>query len=200
MGDLGCSLALSRGSTVLTQESSKASPAKAAGSLQGITVTADRQGASLDTLSVAPWFLPLASSCAVIAAAILGCTAAFAGEDLDSRQGAVTEAPQTTGLQEVVVTAERRSESAERAPLSITALTQDMLQKRAITSETDLQAAVPGLTVRETLNGNSLNFAIRGQSIDTFSNSPSAVLQYFNEVQINPQSATPFYDLVLPKN
>jgi hypothetical protein len=61
MGDLGCSLALSRGSTVLTQESSKASPAKAAGSLQGITVTADRQGASLDTLSVAPWFLPLAS-------------------------------------------------------------------------------------------------------------------------------------------
>ena len=100
-----------------------------------------------------------------------------------------------TGLGEIVVTAQRRSENAERTPLTVTAISQDALQTRAVVSERDLQTVAPGLTVRATSNSNQLNFAIRGQSVDTFSSSPSAVLQYFDEVQITPYSATPFFDL-----
>jgi iron complex outermembrane receptor protein len=108
---------------------------------------------------------------------------------------AASSAPEPGGLQEVVVTAQRRSENAERAPLTVAALSQDALQAKAVVSEGDLQSSVPGLTVRTTSNNNQLNFAIRGQSVDTFSASPSAVLQYFDEVQITPYSATPFFDL-----
>jgi iron complex outermembrane receptor protein len=127
----------------------------------------------------------------LIAGLTLGSTFAR-GDDLAPGSASAAGAE---GLQEIVVTAQRRSENAERTPLTVTALSQDALQIKGVTSESDLQSSVPGLTVRTTSNSNQLNFAIRGQSVDTFSASPSAVLQYFDEIQITPYSATPFFDL-----
>jgi iron complex outermembrane receptor protein len=65
----------------------------------------------------------------------------------------------------------------------------------SITSETDLQFAVPGLLVRATENAYNLNFSIRGQSVDAFSFSLPAVLAYFNEVQVGAFSSPALYDL-----
>src|SRR3984957_2943966 len=128
-------------------------------------------------------------------AAILAGAALAAPPASLAQSAPVQDASQSNTLEEIVVTAQRRSENLEKTPLSVTALGADLLQKKAITSDEDLQSAVPGLTIRETANSNQLSYAIRGQSVDAFSNSPPAVLQYVNEVQVTPNSAVPFYDL-----
>ncbi|HET8880714.1 MAG TPA: TonB-dependent receptor, partial [Solimonas sp.] len=95
----------------------------------------------------------------------------------------------------VLVTARRREESLEKVPTSITALGAQQLAQQGIVSQSDLQAAVPGLTIRQTQGSNSLTFSIRGQTIDAFTGSRSAVVPYFDEVQLNAGGASTFYDL-----
>lgn len=100
-----------------------------------------------------------------------------------------------TRLEEVVVTARRREEGLSRVPISISAISARELDERSIRSDSDLQAAVPGLTIRQTQGNNSLTYSIRGQSADTFSGSPSAVVAYLDEVPLNISGASTFYDL-----
>lgn len=95
----------------------------------------------------------------------------------------------------VLVTARRREESLEKVPTSITALGAQQLAQQGIVSQSDLQSAVPGLTVRQTQGSNSLTFSIRGQTIDAFTGSRSAVVPYFDEVQLNSGGASTLYDL-----
>jgi iron complex outermembrane receptor protein len=106
-----------------------------------------------------------------------------------------TESP-SNSLEEIVVTAQRRSEDLSKTPVAISVLGSDALAKQQITSQSDLQAAVPGLTVRATSNSNQLNYSIRGQSLDAYSNSEPGVLPYVNDVQIGGAGgSTAFYDL-----
>jgi iron complex outermembrane receptor protein len=106
------------------------------------------------------------------------------------------EAPGQNGLEEIIVTAQRRSENLERTPVAITVLSSDDLGKQQIVSEADLRTAVPGLTVRETVNSNQLNYSIRGQTVDAYSGSRPAVLPYVNEIQVGgPGGSSAFYDL-----
>jgi iron complex outermembrane receptor protein len=96
----------------------------------------------------------------------------------------------------IIVTAQRRSESLQRTPVAVSVLDQSTLEKRAVISESDLQIVSPGLTVRAGQNSNQLNFAIRGQSLDAFSNTRPGVVPYINEVQIGGDGgSTAFYDL-----
>lgn len=110
------------------------------------------------------------------------------------------QAASTGGVEEVVVTAERRSENVERVPVSVAVLSADALAKRNITTEADLPFAVPGLTVRVGATANEQNYAIRGQSVDQYSGASPGVLPYINDVQISNNTgggagATAFYDL-----
>lgn len=98
-------------------------------------------------------------------------------------------------LEEIVVTARRQNESLERVPIAMVAIGADQLVDRAIRTDSDLQISVPGLTIRQTQGNNSLTYAIRGQSADTFSGSPSAVVTYLNEVPLSISGASSFYDL-----
>lgn len=112
--------------------------------------------------------------------------------------GAAAVVPLTAGsggLEEIVVTAQRREQTLERTPVAVTALSGDVLQKSSIATEADLQSAIPGLTVKAGQNSDSLNFAIRGQSLDAYSGVLPGVLPYFNEVQFNSGDSTPLYDL-----
>ena len=99
------------------------------------------------------------------------------------------------GLGEIIVTARRREESLSKVPASIVALSAESLRAQNVVSEIDLQRTAPGLTVKEGLSSNQLNFAIRGQSVDPFTTSPSAVLAYINEVQVSGVGASAFFDL-----
>ncbi|WP_083536007.1 TonB-dependent receptor [Sphingobium sp. MI1205] len=98
-------------------------------------------------------------------------------------------------FEEIIVTAQRRNESLERTPVAVSVLSASALSERGIVSESDLQSSVAGLTVRATQNSNQLNYAIRGQSIDAFSDSRPAVLPYFNEVPVSSEGSTAFFDL-----
>ncbi len=96
---------------------------------------------------------------------------------------------------DIVVTARRRDESLSTVPAAITALSATDLVERGVKTDSDLQRIAPGLTIRQTQGNNSLTYSIRGQTADTFSGSPSAVIAYLNEVPLTINSASSFYDL-----
>jgi iron complex outermembrane receptor protein len=96
---------------------------------------------------------------------------------------------------EIIVTARRREESLQDVPAAITAFNAEQLLQRGIKTDSDLQLATPGLTIRQTQGNNSLTYSIRGQTADTFSGSPSAVIAYLNEVPLTISGASSFYDL-----
>jgi iron complex outermembrane receptor protein len=96
---------------------------------------------------------------------------------------------------EIIVTARRREENIEKVPIAVTAISGEDLAKRAIYNENDLQASVPGLIIRQNGGVHAFNYSIRGQSVDTFTNSPPSVLPYVNEVQIVTHNASTFYDM-----
>ena len=95
-------------------------------------------------------------------------------------------------LEEITVTATRRAESQSKVPVAVTAFDSESLAVRGITTETDLQQSVPGLTVKTTASQNQINYTIRGQTLDAFSGSSPGVLPYFNDVVVSSQTATAF--------
>ncbi len=58
---------------------------------------------------------------------------------------AYAEATTSEGLEEIVVTAQKRGENLQDVPIAITALTPDALDRSGISDTAGLQAAVPGL-------------------------------------------------------
>lgn len=102
---------------------------------------------------------------------------------------------QSGQLEEILVTARRRTESVQDVPVAVSALSASALQTRGIHTEADLQLAIPGLIVRSGNNNNQLNYVIRGESVDAYSGSPPGVQPYVNEVPFPVISSTPFYDL-----
>jgi iron complex outermembrane recepter protein len=101
----------------------------------------------------------------------------------------------SSALEEITVTARRRTENISNVPISITAFDPTQLTERGIRSESDLQVSVPGLIVRTTAVSTQQNYSIRGQSIDAFTGSSPAVLAYTNEVETNAGAPTTFFDL-----
>ena len=75
--------------------------------------------------------------------------------------GAHTAAAQEPVLEEVLVTAQKRAQSAQEIPLTINVVDGDILQNFAISTTNDLADSVPGLTVQATPQ-NLSNITIRG--------------------------------------
>ncbi len=66
---------------------------------------------------------------------------------------------------DIIVTAQRRSESIQKVPLAITALSGDQLVSRGITNSADLGRAVPNLQVNSAFGETEPNFSMRGISV-----------------------------------
>src|ERR1700730_12953760 len=79
-------------------------------------------------------------------------------------------------IQEIIVTAQRRSESLERVPVTMSALSGADLTKQHIDTESSLQIAVPGLIVRAGRSSDVLNYSIRGETVDPISDMRPGVL------------------------
>ena len=75
-----------------------------------------------------------------------------------AQQSAVEE---PDSANEIIVTAQKRSERLSDVPLSITAATGDQLAQRGITSAADLEKIAPGLTFSQSQNGVPV-FSMRG--------------------------------------
>jgi iron complex outermembrane receptor protein len=100
--------------------------------------------------------------------------------------GQPEEALQSTGLQEVVVTAQKRSESSQRVPISISAVTADQLQASGINSSVQLQAIDPALQIQVTAG----SFETRIRGVGTISDGPGVenpVALYVDGVYIASQ-------------
>jgi iron complex outermembrane receptor protein len=109
----------------------------------------------------------------------------------------VTAAPGTQGaeLSEVTVTARRVAENLQTVPISITALSADLIREQNITDPFDLNTTVPGLTVAPTsLDRGSEIFTIRGQG-QILGGPEPAVASYFNDVPTVVTSQGFFFDL-----
>lgn len=77
----------------------------------------------------------------------------------------VTDEADTGGLGEIIVTAQRRSESLQKTPIAITALSGEALESRNIQSTQDLMQTTPGLQVSTLTGGSgsgSATFFLRG--------------------------------------
>jgi iron complex outermembrane receptor protein len=67
--------------------------------------------------------------------------------------------PEIKGLEEIIVTAERRSESSQTAPIALTVITGQEIADQGISQPEDLNKLVPGLTLTNTP---ITNISIRG--------------------------------------
>ena len=77
-------------------------------------------------------------------------------------QTARPRAAADTSVEEVLVTARRREESLQNAPVAVAALTGGQLSKYAITGIGDLSKFVPGMVVGRQVTGGSASIFLRG--------------------------------------
>ena len=75
-------------------------------------------------------------------------------------------AADTSGIEEVIVTARKTEESVQVVPVSVTALSTASLEKQAVLSVQDLRTSVPGLFVAANSQGGAPTFAIRAAKAD----------------------------------
>ncbi|HKX79927.1 MAG TPA: TonB-dependent receptor [Novosphingobium sp.] len=89
------------------------------------------------------------------ALAILACAA--------SPAVAQSSSVEATGLEEIVVTAQKREQSLQDVPISITAVTQETLEANRVTNVLNLGAMAPNVTVKATRGNSGLpQITIRG--------------------------------------
>ena len=84
--------------------------------------------------------------------------------------------PGDSGLEEVVVTAQRRVESAQNVGIAMSVLSGQSLAEKSISYVNDLQNAVPSLQVEPAFGSSQPQFRLRGVGfIDYTSNNTSPV-------------------------
>jgi len=93
-------------------------------------------------------------------------------------------AAQSAGLEEVIVTATRRSENLQNVPVAVEALTQADLAKQGVFETSDLNHAMPNLQVSSPYGQQQPNFSVRGIGVGTEfnANAASPVGVYVDEV------------------
>jgi outer membrane receptor protein involved in Fe transport len=70
-------------------------------------------------------------------------------------------ADEQTGIEEIIVTAQRQAQSLQDVPIAVSAFTADALEKQQINSTSDLQLTLPNVTFQKS-NFTGSNFTIRG--------------------------------------
>jgi len=94
---------------------------------------------------------------------LAGCTALTVC-GLAAAPALAQDAENTGGLEDIIVTAQKREQSLQDVPIAVTALGGDALQANRITNVVDLSGLAPGVSVRVSAGGSGLPiFAVRGQ-------------------------------------
>ena len=103
-------------------------------------------------------------------------------------------------LDEITVTARRRSESLQQVPIAISVFDQDTLQRHEIGTLSDLQQLVPSAYVSAYAHGNQQFFTLRGQGESGLNTGGGAgggpaVVGYLSEVPAAISGPGLYYDL-----
>ena len=102
-------------------------------------------------------------------------------------QAAPTTPTASNTLTEVIVTAERRSSTVQKTPISITALSGADLQKRGIESVSGLIAQVPGISARSSGPGQT---EIEMRGLASSGGAAPTVGYYLDETALTPPAVT----------
>jgi len=109
-------------------------------------------------------------------AAVLGAVAGLASSASLANVAAEPAATDANTLGEVVVTAQRKEESAQNVGIALSVISGDELADKAITNVTGLQNAIPSLQVEPAFGGGQPQFRIRGVGfLDYTSNNASPI-------------------------
>jgi outer membrane receptor protein involved in Fe transport len=95
----------------------------------------------------------------------LGATAlltAYAGTALAEGAAAAPAAAEVGGLETIVVTARKRTESAQDVPVTVAAISGEEVRKQDLTSLEKIAAATPDFTIGHLSNGSSAQMTLRG--------------------------------------
>lgn len=104
----------------------------------------------------------------------------------------MNQSTEATGIDEVVVTARRRSEVLKDVPMAIDVASGVQIEKLSLLSFQDLQQLSPGLILDASNNTASL----RGVTYNTLTSATASVDVYFNEAPVDSSTAfTAIYDL-----
>ena len=96
-------------------------------------------------------------------------------------------------LEEIIVTAQKRSENLQDVPISVTAFSGQQMAQLGVTNAIDLISQVPGLKVSGAGGGAINNFSIRGVTQNDFAASQeSPVAVYVDEAYISLNTITNF--------
>lgn len=79
-----------------------------------------------------------------------------------SSTATTTSNPEQGGLQDIVVTARKRAESVQDVPISVTALSADVIRKQDLTSLAKISQRTPDLEVGQASNGSGAQVTLRG--------------------------------------
>lgn len=114
------------------------------------------------------------------------CLIAFVPAMLLSGPVALAQATAPSMLQEVVVTAQKRSESLQDVPLAVSVLSADTLSQLSLTDSRDIATTVPNMSWVATDGTNVSNIYIRGVGDFNFHvNQVGAVGLYMDDVSLN---------------
>lgn len=126
---------------------------------------------------------------AVAAPALVCATSPVLAQTADPAR--VEAAPQTSTVEDIVVTAQRREERLQDVPISVSAATGEALTKRGIDSTSSLQALAPGLDVSQAGNGSTPFLRGIGSSSGAIG-SEASVATYVDGVYIGAPVASIF--------
>ena len=125
-------------------------------------------------------------------------TGAFAGSSAMAQPSANAGAAAGGLIEEILVTAQRRSENLQEVPISITALTSDDIDTHRFRDPGDLSAQTPNMATSTVQGAGTPVFGLRGVSMNDWSfNQTGPVAVYLDEgYKGNPSLlAVPFFDL-----
>ena len=126
----------------------------------------------------------------MLLASALGTVGACASTLVHAQASGSSPAPAATqaeapaeGVPDIIVTAEKRSTSLQRTPISVTAVSGDQLQQQQVHTLVDVQVLIPGVKIGE--NNGYAQITVRGVGVSGFHPaSDSAVAVNVDDVYI----------------
>lgn len=132
---------------------------------------------------------------ALVGVASIGLAAAPAAAQ-DAGSDASDDNTASGGLTEILVTAQRRSESVQDTPLAVSAISGDSLAERGATDLTSISATVPGFNVSEQVG--QARLTLRGIGVDNISTGAESSVAFNQDGVFFSRSAAAlasFYDV-----
>ena len=130
--------------------------------------------------------------CAAIAIATIGPVGAQTATPAPSANAAPAQADAADSQPgDIIVTAQKRRETAQSVPISITAVSAETLRDTNVTSLTSLQRIAPGLTIARLSNNTNQRVTIRGVGSTTSSAIEPSVATFLDGIYVpRPPSIT----------